>query len=66
MLTEIEHAKKLNVAGRAFLIKQIVPFALLSTAAFLYAKHCEIHDRKEANFFYNRSKLFGGAKNPQY
>jgi hypothetical protein len=66
MVTEIEHARALNARGWAFMGKTLTPVFLVTAGLVLYLKHCELHVKARSNFFYNRSKLFGGAKNPQY
>jgi hypothetical protein len=66
MLTEREHAKALNRQGWAILGKKFVPGLILSVGVFLIAKHTTIHEKRQMNMFYNRSKMYGGLKNPQY
>jgi hypothetical protein len=66
MVTEIEHARALNRQAWSILSKKTVPFAILMTLSFLYSKHCDLHENARSRSFYNRSKLFGGAKTPQY
>ena len=66
MVTEIQHAKALNSAALPPILKRFVPFVALSLVGFAYAKHCDLHKKERTKIFYNRSKLFGGAKNPQY
>ncbi len=66
MVTEIEHSRALNRAAFPILFRQIVPVSILSLLAFAFVKHSDMHKKANAKMFYNRSKLFGGAKNPQY
>lgn len=66
MITEIEYSRALNKQGWSFLARKVTPIALVSLVVALYAKHCDMHERARQNFFYNRSKLYGTAKNPQY
>ena len=66
MITEVEHSKALNRAAFPLLAKRIVPLFVLSLTAFAYAKHCDLHKKARSTLFYNKSKVFGNAKNPQY
>ncbi len=66
MLTEIEHSRALNRAAFPILLRKIVPVTIFSLLAIAYVKHSDLHKKENAKMFYNRSKLFGGAKNPQY
>jgi hypothetical protein len=66
MLTEREHAKNLNRQGWAILGRKFVPAFIFSVGVFLLAKQTTMHEKKQMNSFANRSKMFGGLKNPQY
>ena len=66
MVTEREYNRDLNRRGFQLMAKRVTPTVLVLSAIFLYAKHCDLHYRARANFFYNKSKLFGGLKNHQY
>lgn len=66
MVTEIQHAKALNRAALPPILKKSVPFIAISLVGFAYVKHCDLHKKERSKLFYNQSKLFGGAKNPQY
>ena len=66
MVTEIEYTKALNQKGWSIVKRKILPVTVFSTLAFIYVKHCEMHERERAKTFYNKSKLYGTAKNPQY
>ena len=66
MLTEIEHSRALNRAAFAVLFRKIAPISIVSLLAVAFVKHSDMHKKENAKMFYNRSKLFGGAKNPQY
>lgn len=66
MLTEKQYQQALNARGLSFVARKATPALLIGIVSFLYAKHCDIHERERMKFFYNKSKLFGNAKNPQY
>jgi hypothetical protein len=66
MTTELEYSRALNKRAWSILGKRLAPFTVTLSLAFAYAKHCDAHEKARATMFYNRSKLFGGAKNPQY
>lgn len=66
MITEKQYQKALNARGLSFLAKKASPAILIGIVASLYAKHCDIHERERMKFFYNKSKLYGNTKNPQY
>lgn len=66
MTTELEYSRALNRQAWSSIGKKIVPFFVVVSLAFAYAKHCDAHEKARATMFYNRSKLFGGAKHPQY
>lgn len=66
MVTEIEYTRELNRKGLALVTRKAAPVFVLFSLGFLYAKHVEEHQKLRANLFYNKSKLFGGAKTPAY
>ena len=66
MVTEIEHSKALNKKGWSILLRKAGPASILTIGLLIYYKHCELHERARARTFYNKSKLFGNAKIPQY
>lgn len=66
MVTEIEYTRALNSKGWAFIARKISFPVVLCLAVFAYGKHCDLHYKERAKTFYNRSKMFGGLKNPQY
>ena len=73
MVNEIEntkaylaHARDLNRKGWLILFKKFwLPTSLALTAA-LYGKYSDLHIMERRKIFYNRSKMHGGLKNPQY
>ncbi|RNA36960.1 hypothetical protein BpHYR1_054104 [Brachionus plicatilis] len=66
MLTEKQYQKALNTRGLSYFVRKSTPALLITIVAGLYTKHCDIHERERMKLFYNKSKLFGNAKNPQY
>lgn len=66
MVTELEYSRALNTKGWSFIAKKTAPIALITAFAILYAKHSDIHEQERSKFFYNKSKLYGTAKTPQY
>ena len=66
MVTEIEHARALNKRAFSILSKKLLPATVILSFCFAFAKHSDMHEKERSKMFYNRSKLFGGAKNPQY
>ena len=65
-MDEITYTKNLNAKARAILVKRAGPPFLMMSAITLYTIYVMKNERARANTFYNRSKLFGTYKNPQY
>ena len=66
MVDEITYTRNLNKQVWSLFFKRVGPPALICVGIALYARHMEQHHKARMNYFYNRSKLFGGMKNPQY
>ena len=66
MVSEIEYTRAINRKGWSFIIKKNAAPFLIGLAITIFAKHTELHQAQRCKTFYNRSKMFGGLKNPQY
>lgn len=66
MVTEAEYTKALNARSWAFIIRKASVPTFACAFAVLYAFHCRKHENQTTTTFRNKSKLFGGLKNPQY
>jgi hypothetical protein len=66
MVSEIEHTRAVNTKAWSFLFKKFsLPFTI-AMCGLVFSVHCDLHYKERAKTFYNRSKMFGDLKNPQY
>jgi hypothetical protein len=66
MVTEMEYTRALNKRCWSLFFKRHTPVFVFAIVAGLYSKHCDLSEQARCNYFQNKSKMFGGLKNPQY
>lgn len=62
----MEYTRALNKRCWSLFFKRTTPFFVFGIFASLYGKHCDLSEKARSNYFHNKSKMFGGLKNPQY
>jgi hypothetical protein len=65
-MEHVNYERALNKRAFMKVIKGTYPIVSVIAMCVIFAHHCELHDRLRCRTFFNKSKLFGGMKNPQY
>ena len=66
MVTEREYSRQLNIRGFQALWRQTRAPLIAGALILIYVVHVDLHLNERRNFFKNKSKMFGGLKNPMY